>query len=173
MKYRIGYYVLALAITAAPLAAHAQNAPDTSAQQRERWERGGMKHGPWGGSMRFDRIGYLLERRADLKLTDAQVTRLTEVRRQLQEQNRPLIARLDSLRASVRGRDGRSEEPTAEEREAWRERREAARPTFRQLRANYRRAMDTVRSVLTPEQRDRARALLAQERRARHERRSG
>ena len=163
MRHRIAYSVLALAMMGVPAAATAQGAADSSAQATA--DSSAQKHGRWG--MRRDRIGYLLEHRADLKLTDAQVARLTEVRRRLEEQNRPLLARLDSLRASRAKRDGRSGEPTDEGREAWRERRREARPAFRQLRANYRIAMRTVRDGLTPEQRDRARELLAAERRAR------
>lgn len=111
-------------------------------------------------------VDFLLAHRDSLGLRPAQVARLEAVRDRLAERNRPHVERFVELR----GRWQR-ERPAEWRRLGWRERRAArlrfqreVREEVRELREaigrNNRAAVAEVRRVLTPAQRERARALL-------------
>lgn len=143
--------VAAISAVAAPAALTAQTPTPP------RHERGAMMR----SGAAVDRI---IEKRAELGLTDAQVTQLREIGTRLEEQNRPLIAQLQAARP---------ERPqlTPEQRAQMRERRAAMMDSVRQLTPEQRRQMRERRSAMmdsvrrmTPEQRTQMRERMQQRR---------
>jgi RNA polymerase sigma-70 factor (ECF subfamily) len=101
-----------LAAAPAPsLLAQGQGAPGAAHRQHgDRQQRRGPRPPP---------VAALLEHRAELKLTDARVSRLQTIERDLAEKNEPLRRQLEAARP--RGAQGeRRERPSEEEREAMR-----------------------------------------------------
>lgn len=105
-------------------------------------------------------VDLLLERRADVGLSAAQVERLQAVREELAERNRPLLAELLRIRQEVRGKDASIGNATPEERALFRSRVAEARPLLQRVRQNNRWAMQRVGGILTPQQRVRVRDRL-------------
>jgi len=101
--------------------------------------------------------GWLLENRAALGLSEAQVVRLEEIARQLEARNRPLLA---ELRAAGIPLGPQRSEMSEEERRELRARLQQYRPTLMQLRQNTHAAMRDARAVLTREQLQRTRELM-------------
>lgn len=117
----------------------------------------------------------LLEHRQELGLTEEQVGQLGEIGRSLQEQNRPLRARLLALRqqyVAVRLEQVRRLTPEARRDTLRRLRTERkARtmppellPVVEEMRENTRRAMMEAQGVLSDAQKERARDLLRERR---------
>lgn len=110
-------------------------------------------------------VDALLKYRTELGLTTDQTARLTAIGQRLEAQNRPL---LEQLRAAGFGempeRNRRVRDLTPAQRDQLRERMQAARPTFQQLRENNKGAREQVRAVLTPQQQDRIRSLMKERR---------
>ncbi|MBX6366128.1 MAG: Spy/CpxP family protein refolding chaperone [Gemmatimonadetes bacterium] len=107
--------------------------------------------GPGGRGMmmmRGDPVAMILEHKADLGLTDEQVTKLQDVQKRLEEQNKPLREQMQKEMNGASFRDLTDEQ------------REKLRPVFEGLRENSRKAMDEAREILTPEQRDKMRDLM-------------
>lgn len=105
--------------------------------------------------------GFLLRHRAELGLSDEQVAHMNAIAARLQEQNRPLVERLRAAGLPMRPQERtRLREMTPEQRRELRSKFEEHRPTLQQLRANTRAAVDEARAILTPEQQERARALM-------------
>lgn len=161
--------LLAAALVAAPTPAPAQVAGPPAARQER------PPHAP---------LERLLERRAELGLTDEQVTRLQAIQARLQEQNAPLR---EQVRAARPAHAPHPRRMTPEQRAEMRERMQAMtpeqrremrgqmrarlqehrgelEPVMRQLRENRRAAMDQVREVLTDEQEARLREMMEQRR---------
>ncbi|HUQ79694.1 MAG TPA: hypothetical protein VM076_01080, partial [Gemmatimonadaceae bacterium] len=90
--------------------------------------RGG---GPGGGGPVEDPAQFLLAHTGELKLTDAQVTRLAAIARRSAERRESLRAQLDSLRpqGGMRG-----QRPDSAAREGMRQRLEQMRPGMQRLR---------------------------------------
>jgi hypothetical protein len=116
----------------------------------------------------------LMELRAALELSDAQVARLSEIAARLEETNRPLRAELFSQWQAWR-EQRRAEllrmTPSAREAELRRLREEgppplpeSMRPLAQRIRGNVAAAMGEAGGVLTPRQKARARQLVRQER---------
>jgi hypothetical protein len=106
-------------------------------------------------------IGFLLRHRAEIGLSDQQITRLEGIAALLEQQNKPLLDQLRSAGIPIRPerRDG-VRQMTEEERRQLRVRLEEHRPTLLQMRENMSAAMTEVRSVLTREQQQRVRELM-------------
>jgi hypothetical protein len=104
--------------------------------------RAGGPGGPSGGF-----ASMLLAGVADLKLTDAQVTRLAAIARRTAEQRRPMQTRMDSLRRVMRepGND-------SARRDAMMRRGEAARTLMEQVATQERAARRDALAVLTTDQ---------------------
>jgi hypothetical protein len=106
-------------------------------------------------------IGFLLRHRAEIGLSDQQISRLEEIADRLERQNRPLR---EQLRASgiPMGPDRREvmSAMSDEQRKEVRERLEHHRPTLIQMRDNAKSALDEARGVLSREQVRRMRALM-------------
>lgn len=130
--------------TAMLAAALAFQTPALEAQERR-------PHLPAQGS------GWLVQNRAELGLSDAQVARLHEIAQQLEERNRPLIAELRDAGVPM---GPRRREMTAEEQRELHAMLREHRPTLLQLRQNAQAAMQEARAVLTREQMQRARELM-------------
>lgn len=168
---KIHRILLILALVALPLPALAQHSREHGAASARGREKA---HRPFA---------LLLDHRRDLGLTADQVTRLQGIARSLEAQNRPLreqlrrqreayfaarraqIARLspDARRDTLRRlRDERGKpHPLPPE----------MRPVVEQMRANTHAAMEDAETVLTPDQKERARALYrAQRERMREQR---
>ena len=118
----------------------------------------------------------LLRHREELRLSRRQVERLQAVGRELEERNRPLRQQLRRQReAYVAQRRAQVRRLSAEQRRDTlrRLREERARgelppemrPVVERMRSNTRRAMAEAQSVLTHEQKRRARALVRERRR--------
>jgi Spy/CpxP family protein refolding chaperone len=140
--------ILFLALLSAPeaLAAQRPSAPERAEESRE--SRGGP-------------VDLLLRRRDRLDLSEEQVSRLEEIRRRMEERNRPLVSRLLQMRREIRAEFGGSRrELEPARREEYRRRVEAARPLLREIRENNRAAMREVGEVLTRRQKERVRRML-------------
>lgn len=169
-------WLVAAALLAAPLAAHAQN--DSVAEARRvRVEREAR-------ALRGEQPGrpfeLLRRHRAELQLTDEQVTRLEAIARRLEERNAPLRAQLRGARERmVAERRATLERLSPEQRrDSVRRMREnvrlrgvpeALRAPMEQMRTNQRAAMEEAQQVLTEQQKERARALVNQHMRERRE----
>lgn len=135
----------------------------------------------------------LMEHRQELQLTDAQMARLQEIGRRLDERNAPLRAQLAAHRQQYAARRrAQMERLTPEQRRDTlqrlrqdarrREVPEAMRAPMAQMRENIRAAMQEAQGVLTAPQKERARQLMVEKRRGRmdaggqggpHDRRGG
>lgn len=116
-------------------------------------------------------LATLLRDREALRLTAAQVTQLEAVQQRLIQQNRPLVEQLLQIRRNL-GEPPRirPQEMTPEQRRQWERHVEQARPIMQQIRRHNHQAMEEVRSVLTPEQREQLRQRLEAQRRPPRER---
>jgi hypothetical protein len=142
-------------LSLAPLPALAQQVtPSAKPAQPERAAHRGMHDGSRS-------LGFLVQHRTELGLSDAQVTQLNAIAARLHEKNQPLVEKLRAAGFPAE-RAGRGEfrEMTPEQREAMRARLEANRPTLNQLRENARTAMTEARGVLTKEQLDKVHSLM-------------
>lgn len=148
---------LVLALLAAPAALPAQQHPSPP-------------RGDGAKSAHEGPVEMLLRRSERLGLSEAQVARLEEIGRRMEETNRPLVARLLEMRRGLRA-DFRHDpdEMDPAERAEYRRRLEAARPLMREIRENNRAAMREVGEVLTPPQKDEVRRML----RDRHDEKKG
>lgn len=107
----------------------------------------------------------LLKHRAELRLTDDQVARLTALDQRLDEQNRALREQFEAAGlGEMRERGHRRRDLSPAEREQLRARMQAARPLLEQLRENNRAAREQVRQILTAEQQNRLRELRSERR---------
>lgn len=122
----------------------------------------------------------LLRHRGELALSGAQVERLEAIARQLEARNRPLRQRLLAERQRYQAElRARMERLTAEQRRDTLRRLRAGgppaqvpaamRPTVEEMRRNIRQATQEAQGVLTPAQKERARALVRQQVRERRE----
>lgn len=171
MKTSIRYMIAFALLAAAPVAAQTGRAGADSARGG-RWQHGhGEGRTPFQG---------LIAHRQELQLTDAQVTRLQEIGRRLDERNAPLRAQLASHREQYAARRrAQMERLTPEQRrdtlqrlrQSGRGRQvpEAMRAPMEQMRANIRAAVQEAQGVLTAPQKERARQLMAEKRRGRME----
>ena len=159
-------YMVALALVAAAPAAAQTGGADTArgarAQQGQRRE----------AQPPFQRLVAL---RQELQLTDAQVARLQEIGRRLQERNAPLRAQLATQREQYKGQRRTQMERLSPEqrRDTLRSLREGTsrrdipepmRATITQMRTNIQASMQEAQNVLTPQQKERARELMKQSR---------
>lgn len=126
------------------------------------------QRGPDGPPPRHGPVEILLRNEAELGLTPAQTERLEEIRRAMEERNRPLVARLMEIRQGVHPRRP-AEPPTPAQRAELRRAAREARPLMQQIRANNRAAMREVGALLTPEQKERVRELVMERARRRGE----
>ena len=104
-------------------------------------------------------VAVLVDSAQVLGLSGDQVTRLRAIAQELETRNRPALDSLERYRprdgGGMGGGMGRGE-MTPE----MRERMEHARPFMQQLRESNREAMDRAMALLTPEQRERAQAMM-------------
>ena len=111
---------------------------------------GAMGVGP-GGAVSAP-AEFLLSQTGELKLTDAQVTRLAAIARRSAERRRAFRAQMDSLRPERT----RGERPDSATRERMRQRAEQMRPQMEKLRAQSQADRRDAIAVLTPDQQARA-----------------
>jgi hypothetical protein len=106
-----------------------------------------MGGGP-GGSAVNDPAQFLLSQTGELKLTDAQVTRLAAIARRSADRRRALRAQMDSLRSQrVRG-----ERPDSAARARMRQQVDQMRPQMERLREQSQADRRDAIAVLTPDQ---------------------
>ena len=111
-------------------------------------DRGARSGGPGGGSAVNDPAQFLLSQTGELKLTDAQVTRLAAIARRSAEGRRALRAQMDSLRPQrVRG-----ERPDSAARARMRQQADRMRPQMERLREQSQADRRDAIAVLTPDQ---------------------
>lgn len=174
MKSYVRYTLAFALLAAAPVAAQGGRADSTRAP---RWERGAGR-----GESR-PAMERLVALRQELQLTDAQVTRLQEIGRRLEERNAPFRAQLAAQREQYKAeRRAQMEKLTPEqrrdtlrmlrERGGRREIPQAMRAPMERMRENLQAAMQEAQAVLTPQQKERARQLMAEARQARGDRMS-
>jgi len=149
MKRRFAF----LTTIAAALLATSLQAQDSGAPRGDRPQR--FARNP---------VTVLVDSAQVLGLSADQTARLQSIAQELDVRNRPALDSLERYRprdggGGMGGGMGRGE-MTPE----MRERMQHARPFMQQLRANNREAIDQAMEVLTPEQRDHARAMLPPER---------
>ena len=149
---RFLHAALLASLALAPAPALAQRAGPPADAPRARWMQG--DHQPFQ---------FVLDHRADLKLTDQQVARIEQIAARVKQQDAPLVARLRA--ALPEGKSPR--DMTAEERTAFRQKMQALQPERDQLRDLHRTAMREVRDLMTPEQQTQWRTLMQQNRPAR------
>jgi hypothetical protein len=153
-RIRIG---LAFALLTMPGALAAQAGPP------------GRAAGPMQMMAQRSPVDIILEHRADLKLSDDQVTKLEAIDRAVEEKNRPHVEKIRETMGNAPTRPGGMQNMTPQEREAMRARREAVRPLMEKIQANNQEGLKQAEEVLAPDQRSQARELIrqAQERRPR------
>src|SRR5687768_17450151 len=105
--------------------------------------RGGPRGGPVDNPAEF-----LLSQTGELKLTDAQVTRLAAIARRSAERRRALRAQMDSVRPERRP----GERPDSATRERMRQRFDQMRPAMERLREQSQADRRDAIAVLTPDQ---------------------
>ncbi len=98
----------------------------------------------------------VLQHRADLALTPAQVQKLEAIRQASAEQERVLWAKIVEARGVAMGVPLRTQAATPADRQALRARMVAARPHMNELRQIHLRQMQEARAVLTADQNARA-----------------
>jgi len=113
---------------------------------------GAMGGGPGGGSAVDDPAQFLLSQTGELKLTDAQVTRLAAIARRSAERRQALRAQMDSLRPQR----ARGERPDSATRARMREQFDQMRPQMERLREQSLADRRDAIAVLTPDQQARA-----------------
>jgi hypothetical protein len=101
-----------------------------------------------GGGPIDDPAQFLLSQTGELKLTDAQVTRLAAIARRSADRRRALRAQMDSLRSQRVG----GERPDSAARERMRQRFEQMRPDMERLRDQAQADRRDAIAVLTPDQ---------------------
>ena len=111
--------------------------------------RGG---GPAGGDALGNSAEFLLSQTGELRLSDAQVTRLAAIARRSAERRRALRAQMDSVRPERRP----GERPDSATRERMRQRFEQMRPAMERLRDQSQADRRDAIAVLTPDQQARA-----------------
>lgn len=146
---RIYTIAVALALAAAPATSLFAQGGDGGPGRGQR-----LLMGPAGG------VGALLANADELGLSETQLTQLEAIQRQLQELNAPLLEQVGGGRALRRG-DGAAAPPTPQERENMQGSRDEMNPVMQQLRENTLAAMEQAQAVLSAEQREQARELLA------------
>ena len=104
--------------------------------------------GPRGGSAVDDPAQFLLSHTGELKLTDAQVTRLAAIARRSAERRRALRAQMDSLRLQRT----RGERPDSAARARMRQQADQMRPQMERLREQSQADRRDAIAVLTPDQ---------------------
>ena len=104
--------------------------------------------GPGGGSAVTDPAQFLLSHTGELKLTDAQVTRLAGIARRSAEQRRALRAQMDSIRPEGM----RGERPDSATRARMRQRFDQLRPQMERLRTQSQTDRRDAIAILTPDQ---------------------
>lgn len=172
MKSYVRYTLAFALLAAAPVAAQSGRADST---RGPRWERGATHRESKPAMER------LVALRQELQLTDAQVARLQEIGRGLEERNAPFRAQLAAQRERYKAeRRAQMERLTPEQRRdtlrMLRERRgrkelpQAMRAPMERMRENLRAAMQEAQAVLTPQQKESARQLMAEARQARGDR---
>lgn len=172
MKSYVRYTLAFALLAAAPVAAQQSGRADTT--RGARWERG-------QGREAKPAMERLVALRQELQLTDAQVARLQEIGRRLEERNAPFRAQLETQRERYKAeRRAQMEKLTPEQRRdtlrMLRERRgrkqlpQAMRAPMERMRENLQAAMREAQTVLTPQQKERARQLMAEARQARGDR---
>ena len=144
-RMRVGALALVAMMVAAPLAAQGRG-PARDARPDRR--------GPAGNPL--ERV---LEHRAELGLSAAQVERLTEIRSRAEAEAAPIAERLEEARGDRDLRD-----LSREERAAFRQRMEALRPEMERLREIRRSAFDQASEVLTDAQKEKLRELMPRRR---------
>jgi len=108
--------------------------------------------GPRGGSAVDDPAQFLLSHTGELKLTDAQVTRLAAIARRSAERRRALRAQMDSLRLQRT----RGERTDSVARARMRQEADQMRPQMERLREQSQADRRDAIAVLTPDQQARA-----------------
>ena len=172
MKSYVRYTLAFVLLAAAPVAAQTGRGDTT---RGARWERGAA-HRDARPAMEK-----LVALRQELQLSDAQVVRLQEIGRRLEERNAPFRAQLAAQREQYKEeRRAQMEKLTPEQRRdtlrQLRERRgrreipQAMRAPMERMKENLRAAMQEAQGVLTPQQKERARQLMAESRQARGDR---
>jgi hypothetical protein len=98
-------------------------------------------------------ISFFLEISRELGLSDAQRTRLMDMRRRLRAQNAPFMKQLDSLRSLAGVELGETGRLTAEDRDALERFRVWSRPVIDSIRVNNELARAEIRGMLDGTQR--------------------
>ena len=118
-------------------------------------------HAQQRGPMR-NAVQVLVDSAQSLGLSAEQTTQLTAIAHELDEQNRVPLDSLQAYRGQMGGMRmmGGMDSMTPEQRAAM----EHARPFLQQVRDNSRAAMERAMAVLTPDQQEKARAMMPQRR---------
>jgi hypothetical protein len=107
-----------------------------------------MAGGPGGGGAVEDPAQFLLAHTGELKLTDAQVTRLAAIARRSADRRQSLRTQMDSMRSQGM----RGERPDSAARAQMRQRMEQMRPAMQRLRDQSQMDRRDAIAVLTPDQ---------------------
>lgn len=113
----------------------------------------------------------VLEHRAQLSLTTAQVAQIEQIRARVQTRNQPLVARLRT--AGYPTTEAERDALTIGQLRTLRERAQDLAPTLREIRANQQAASREIQNLLTLEQYSRLRDLSREEMRAANPGRAG
>lgn len=124
---------------------------------------GAMGGGPGGGDALGNPAEFLLSQTGELKLTDAQVTRLAAIARRSADRRRALRAQLDSIRPEMRP----GERPDSATRARMRQQFDQMRPTMERLREQSQTDRRDAIAVLTADQQAQAWERIARVGRAR------
>ncbi len=146
------YLALALALAFVPAAASAQQ--DQGPGMRARYGRG-MGYG--------NPAEMVLRHSNELNLTPNQLERIGKIRDKFQHENREALAAAEKERAEMIKKYGAGPY-TDEQRDQMSKDRGERRADFAKLSDNRRKAMEEIREVLTPEQRERLMADMRNER---------
>lgn len=156
---RVGLLPLLMTVPLAIEAQQVQAGPDRAVEARGDQQRQAQHAG----------VGMLLRHRAELGLTDVQISRLEAIAKELESRNRPLLRQLRAAGIPVHGNGhvpDKGRKLSKAEEEDLRKRLEAHRPILHQLRANTRAAMTQAAGVLTSKQIDRLREITDEQQRS-------
>lgn len=170
---RINAFIFATTVLALPLSsAEAQEKTDSVRRRPGSEAMLDRRRAP-------DMAGRILEMRSELKLTDAQVSRLTSIQKEYGEKNAKLLEKVRSTRgADLKARGERPDsvrQMTPEQRQETRKRMQAEREAFekahpelaetrREMAKNNEAASKEIRDVLTDEQEAQLRQRMAERR---------
>jgi Spy/CpxP family protein refolding chaperone len=137
----------------------AAHAPSLLAQHAGGTHAGPGAHGAAGQHAMHSPAKVLVEHRAELGLSDDQVTRLQAIDEDVRRRMEPLHTQLMQIHGQMEAGHGQGT-PTEAQMQAMHQQMERAHPLMEQAHRIHAEAFQRISAVLTPEQREKAHAMM-------------